>query len=346
MAQVLKRCGCPRERWGKCGHSWTVRWWAGGRQREKSFKRNHKLATAYAREIERGILPGQPDPRPPVSLESYARTWLDSLIAPPNTIRAYESVLRNHVLPQHGRRMLAEIAADREGMQAMLRAAPPGASRVALTALRSMLTEARAAGRIDGDRLTGLRTIPPARLEFTFPSHSQLLQISESLGELAPAIWIMRGCGLRPGEVLAVKRESFSEGRLRVSEQQIKDGTRAPLKARKPGDFRDVPVPGYVNEQVAGLGPGYLFTIPGRTFSGRFRIAADNAGLKSFRAHDLRHVFASVALSRGVPVTDVSRWLGHRSIEMTYRIYSHFIPASYDRAIEVLDQEYRDWTAG
>jgi integrase len=104
-------------------------------------------------------------------------------------------------------------------------------------------------------------------------------------------------------------------------------------------------VPSYVTEAVAGLGPGYLFDIPRATFNQRFRRAADAAGLKGFRVHDLRHVFASVALSEGVPVTDVSRWLGHRSIEITYRTYSHFIPDSWDRARSVLDQEYERWSS-
>jgi hypothetical protein len=30
--------------------------------------------------------------------------------------------------------------------------------------------------------------------------------------------------------------------------------------------------------------------------------------------HDLRHAFASTALAEGVPISEVSRWLGHKSI--------------------------------
>jgi integrase len=351
VAKVLKRCDCDRQSWSKCPHSWTVRWWGiDGRTHEKSFKRNHSLASNYARQVEAEKLSihrgDPPSPRPSdITLQSYAEQWLSGLTTP-NTVRAYGSALRNHVLPQHGHRPLAEVAADREGMQALLRSVPPGMSRVTLTALRSMLTEAKAAGRITEDRLTGLRTGDLAPLAFTFPDHGQLTRLAEQMRELAPAIWIMRGCGLRPAEVLAVRGEAFSGGRLRVSGQQLADGSLAPLKARRPGDFRDVPVPGYVAAAVSGPGGGYLFSVPSRTFSGRFRKAADAAGLKGFRAHDLRHVFASVALSAGVPVTDVSRWLGHRSIEMTYRIYSHYIPSSFDRAIEVLDAEYQDWSAG
>jgi integrase len=51
-------------------------------------------------------------------------------------------------------------------------------------------------------------------------------------------------------------------------------------------------------------------------------------------------VFASVALSNGVPITDVSRWLGHRSVDTTFKIYSHFVPGAFERGQAVLDQEF------
>ncbi|MFE1802359.1 tyrosine-type recombinase/integrase [Streptomyces sp. NPDC059517] len=35
----------------------------------------------------------------------------------------------------------------------------------------------------------------------------------------------------------------------------------------------------------------------------------------------LRHFFASTALANGVPILEVSRWLGHKSIKTTVDIY-------------------------
>ncbi len=345
MAQVMKRCECPRDKWGKCAQSWTVRWWGtSGRQHEKSFKRNHKLALAHARQVEADKLSvHRGDPPPPIELRAYAEQWLAGLQQ--NTAHAYGSALRNHVLPLHGPRALAEVAADRDGIQALLRRMRPGTARVALTALRAMMSEAARSGHVTGDRLTRLRIEPLAPVQFIFPSYPQLAALAGDMGELGPVIWIMRGCGLRPGEALATRAETFSDGRLRVSEQRLLTGTYAPLKARKPGEYRDVPVPAYVADAIAGISPGYLFDIPRATFNQRFRKAADAAGLAGFRAHDLRHVFASAALANGVPITDVSRFLGHRSIEITYRIYSHYLPDSFGRATEVLDAEYLQWSA-
>ena len=59
-----------------------------------------------------------------------------------------------------------------------------------------------------------------------------------------------------------------------------------------------------------------------------------------FIPHSLRHCYAS-SLARGIPITEVSRWLGHKSIEVTHQTYGHLIPASWDRARTVFDDAHR-----
>jgi|SRR5208282_1564175 len=48
----------------------------------------------------------------------------------------------------------------------------------------------------------------------------------------------------------------------------------------------------------------------------------DEAGLTSFRLHDLRHVFVSKALALGIPIHTVGELVGHSSAYMTSR-YGH-----------------------
>jgi hypothetical protein len=52
----------------------------------------------------------------------------------------------------------------------------------------------------------------------------------------------------------------------------------------------------------------------------------------------------SALLSRGVPITDVARWMGHKDIRETYMTYSHFMPEAEDRGVAVLDAEYAEWS--
>ena len=57
--------------------------------------------------------------------------------------------------------------------------------------------------------------------------------------------------------------------------------------------------------------------------------------------HDLRHTFASTALASGVPISEVSRWLGHRSITTTVDLYGHLVPEASGRARDALDNAFK-----
>lgn len=52
--------------------------------------------------------------------------------------------------------------------------------------------------------------------------------------------------------------------------------------------------------------------------------------------YSLRHFFASNCLAMGMPITDVAEWMGHKSIEVTYRISRHLMPSSIGRAARLL----------
>ncbi|MGW3167888.1 tyrosine-type recombinase/integrase [Streptomyces sp. NPDC001142] len=60
--------------------------------------------------------------------------------------------------------------------------------------------------------------------------------------------------------------------------------------------------------------------------------AEQGVGIDSFR-----HYFPSNALGNGIPITDVAEWMGHRSIEETYRTYRHLMPGNITKAARILD---------
>ncbi len=52
-----------------------------------------------------------------------------------------------------------------------------------------------------------------------------------------------------------------------------------------------------------------------------YELAAGKARLPSeFIPQSLRHFYASTALAHGIPITEVPRWLGHKSIQVTHHI--------------------------
>ncbi len=67
----------------------------------------------------------------------------------------------------------------------------------------------------------------------------------------------------------------------------------------------------------------------------------EKAGLADARFHDLRHAFASRLVQAGVPLYEVMRLTGHKSLEMVRRS-SHPAPEYAERAIQALNAFGRD----
>jgi hypothetical protein len=105
--------------------------------------------------------------------------------------------------------------------------------------------------------------------DFVFPSRAQLRMLANGTEEPPVSgikypltIWQMRGCGLRIEEAFAVQKSCFRDGGtvLRVYEQTSRDGGKTqPLRHRKVGEYRDIPVPAYLWDMVKDLPDGYLF---------------------------------------------------------------------------------------
>lgn len=64
----------------------------------------------------------------------------------------------------------------------------------------------------------------------------------------------------------------------------------------------------------------------------------NKAKVKLIRIHDLRHSNATFLLSNGVPITVISKRLGHRDISTTMNIYSHLVPSDEDKAINAIEK--------
>lgn len=50
------------------------------------------------------------------------------------------------------------------------------------------------------------------------------------------------------------------------------------------------------------------------------------------RVHDLRHTFATLALSNGVDIKTVQNWLGHGTAKLTLDTYGHYMKSDADTA--------------
>jgi integrase len=358
VAKIFKRCPCPEDQWDSCLHQWVVRYRTTGgrssRQREQSFGTDLRQAEDFALKVEHDKRAHVfVDPKAGRALfRNAAETWLDQHLGADSSIATYRSVLRAHIDPAIGGKTIGTIR--REDIKALiasmqrkgLSASRIGCAHLVVSAVLAEAVRDRklAESPCVGIQLPGVVTAA----DFILPAHAQVEALAAELpADWAATTWLMHGCGLRIGEALAVNlRCRINRGKtLRVKEQADPFARLRPLKFRPAGEFRDIPLPRYVSEaidkHVAGHGTtpdGYLFQgrkyklVVRRSYQEDFQRAAAKAGLPpEFIPHSLRHLYASTALAEGIPITEVSRWLGHKSIEVTHQVYGHLVPSSRPR---------------
>ena len=331
---------------------YTVRYYYEGRQRERSFRRAKEARDFMAKFEHDSREQIFVDMRNTETFADASSRWLRNHHGTPKTLQTYELILRRYLLPEIGSRRMGQVATGREDAQELLSVTLPGKYGLGASSVRSchlvlnaVVNDAVRAGRLPRSNIRGLK-LPPLvqKTEITFATSEQIYDMAREMpSPYGFSVYLMRGCGLRLGEALGADPSDIRDGTLRLSRQLGADGNLAPLKHRGQSDYRDIPVPGYVMMQW-DVWPGYRADEPcvsHRKYRTWFNRARDAAGLPAdFTPHTLRHQFASVCLAGGIPITDVSKWLGHRSIQVTYGIYGHLVPASWDRARNVLDEEW------
>jgi integrase len=372
----------------RCPHAWTLRYWVNGKQVEKSFKDKQHPSTGRVdygsgRKLARDWqLKVTVDKRSgDIAFADHSKSGkqnfgesVESFIARLPVSEAskyhYRSVYLKHVKPVFGEMTLAQVAGDRDGVMDLLAVKMKHLSNRPRQQARYVIVgtvdEAVKAGKLSRHRLDGIELADYGRYSrkgFVFPSYEQVRFVAD--GGMNPesrrairgaglCVWLMRGCGLRIEEALAVSKEDFIEDGsvLRVAWQASGDGTRRePLKHRKAGEYRDVPVPSWLREMVRDMRDGPLIPGNGRLFQRygtvyfRFMHAAEAAGIpEGFTPHSLRHAFASAMLARGVQITELAHFLGHRDINVTHQVYGHLLPSAAKRAVAALDAEFAEWS--
>ncbi|MEU2021818.1 tyrosine-type recombinase/integrase [Streptomyces sp. NPDC016469] len=168
---------------------------------------------------------------------------------------------------------------------------------------------------------------------------------------------LMSGCGMRNGEAAAVNINNIVADDIYRITEQVNQTTKLydRLKHRKLGEYRDTPLPAHTRQTILwyadkhGTSPeGYLMrhprdpsqTYPAYSLSNQWKRikASGNVDIpEGLVIYSFRHYFASNCLSHGIPITDVAEWMGHRSLDITFKIYRHLIPGSIGRAAKMLN---------
>lgn len=351
------------------------------RQREKSFptkKEAENFGVKAENDKRQGVYI---DPQlGQISLRKWAEEWLEQHQVNESTRRNYQGFLSNHLIPELGSRTLAGLTvADVKKLQTAMMGRGLAAATVndRLNILRSMMTAAVKERRIPDspcDEVPPLKTAGAAVDPDEIPTLAEVCAIAAAMSEqYRLTVWLQAGAGLRISEALGFSADCQRDGFLRLRRQISAKANQGdcvtrfvPLKHRTAEEFRDVPTPTFLDQEIGlhlkrwgtveldGLevlfaprerGKGKMPTAS--TYGYHWRKSLKAAGVETsngkpkYTPHSLRHFFASTALANGVPIHEVSRWLGHRNIKTTVDTYGHLVPEAWDRCRDVMQEALR-----
>jgi integrase len=151
--------------------------------------------------------------------------------------------------------------------------------------------------------------------------------------------------GARQAELLGLEWDAISDGCVDIRQQFTGGSITSRLKSKRSN--RHIPIDAETERQLRRWrmqSPNSSLVFPsdsGRPQnSSNLRIRGFIPAVKASRImnpdevtfHTLRHTFASHAIDSGVPLADVSKYMGHSSVSVTADVYHHLMKGSYDRA--------------
>jgi len=171
-------------------------------------------------------------------------------------------------------------------------------------------------------------------------------------------VYVAGACGLRFSEVAGLRVGRVDTGRLRMhvleTSPQVGSERAEPKTA---AGRRTVPVPGLIAEMLdnhlnryglAGNADALVFSAErgGRLNAANWHKRAwvparNSARLPTLRFHDLRHSAVPLWVAMSANLLQVSRWLGHSTVQITADVYGHLFPETNDLVIGRLDKALR-----
>jgi len=345
-----------------------------GRRKAKKIGKDKRVAVEIAKKIEARLILGDmgliEKKQPTVStFGEYAHTWI-TLTVPatckPSSIGDYTGILNNHVLPVFRKMPVNEIN-KLMVKKFLIKKITNGYAQSTVTHMKNAISgilglaiddeiiqtnPAHNVGKLYKRQDPKLKVVPFDRNELaiilnTFRIHSP---------RLYPLILTLTRTGIRFGEGLGLQWQDVDfERRFITIERGLSKGK---LETPKNGQSRKVDMSKQLASTLKDLhhhrkietlhrglkkmpewvfvnmfGKPYHESHPRRTFYK----ALEKAGLRKIRIHDLRHTYATLRISKGDNIADVSKQLGHHSIKFTMDIYYHWIPGGNKSEVDGLD---------
>lgn len=335
-----------------------------GQQRELKLGTPVELTPDQARDLARAALArvragGDPGAerraaREAPTIEALAARHLQAHASRKRSGRNDEILWRRHLLPSFGRVKVAALSRERIREWHAAHPKPATANR-ALEVLGVAMGLAEEWGwRPAGSNPARGIKAHPERQRRRYATPDELAQLRaalqrwEAAGPLAmrwrfaQLVRLLLLTGARLREVMNAQWSEIDWGRgvLRVPAERGKTGA-----AEVRLSDRALAILGELRSKIGEQLPENRWIIPGETgdrplvgYRRMWLALLEEAGVADLRIHDLRHTFASYALSGGQTLGTVGQLLGHRSAQTTSR-YAHLIDDAARRAVAQLSDD-------
>lgn len=354
------------ERKNKTGTSYRIVWYAKGKRQKPITVKNRNEAEDWKRLIELHKGDQRKAARDLAAVKSrapklseLARSHFDRLRAERFTVQTYESYMRNHIGPEFGHmpvNMISEDDVRRFIAKLESKLAVKTVHNVA-SVLGSILDYAVKRGNITASPYhhTMLPKTQPRNEDHLFLTQGEVRKVIDATkADWAKAAFsFMLSTGLRPAEVRALLVKDVD---LEAKQPTVRV-TKAIKQDRKTGDYvgspktqqsvRSVGLPPSVVKVLREVTAGkedseILFPGPDGGYLSRYILnnhwnrAVKASGIKTKPTlYALRHTHASLMLSNGMDIWKLSKHMGHGSVSITEKVYSHLMPQAYYEAAQI-----------
>lgn len=320
-----------------------------------------------------------------MTLGEWLDQWLENIAGTirPSTLTRYRGTVNRHINPHIGSKPIAQIKGkDIQKLYETLakqgnRITGEGLASGTIRGIHSMLHEALGAAQqasiipknpteeIDAPKFS----YKPKQV-LTNKQLDQFMEVIQKDDVWHGFFYTELTTGLRRGEICGLKWTDFDEndGTLKVRRtiHQEKGGKLTAWDTKTAAGTRTIILPPstveLLQERKKSAMSEWIFPDPLRpeqpirpnTAYGRMKALLKDAGLPSIRFHDLRHTFATHALTSGVDVKTLSGILGHTRSAFTLDTYTHTTGDMQRRAAEIVEtfltdifgEELKPWEEG
>lgn len=301
-----------------------------------------------------------------LTVELFLQTWLADVVGQEaafaaNTLDSYRRAVTKHLVPRIGQLKLTDLSPVhvQNMLAAMSRDEVGSRTRQnAFAVLKTAMSNAQDLGLIADNPCRRIKRPAHQQEEIQpFTLDEAKLILKETAGTRWHAMLMLAlTAGMRQGELLGLEWEAidWKAGRIRVTQQAIEISGRKQLS--KPKTKASIRTADITPDAVSALRDHRAILLTDGLAAGPLVFPAPEGGLESrgnFRTrvwqplllhlaieprgfHHTRHTYATLALGAGVPVTTVSKQLGHASVSTTLNIYSHVLDTHKTEATAVV----------